>query len=352
MDKVSIIVPVYKCQNYIEKCVQSILNQKYKNIELILILDGVFDQSVEICRKYAKDDSRIIVVEKQNEGVSIARNTGIEKCTGKWICFIDSDDWIEENYISFLVEEAQKYNYDIFICGYYTEYGNKRTPNGFFSYNEHLFTEEDRIDLIKSCIINTDISNKNSTTNVGVPWAKIYKTDFIKENNLKFVPGLKRMQDMVFNINAFSVANKIAYKEVYLYHYLKNPQSSTVAYRSDYSDTMLQVDAELKKFIKKYNQYCSDEVLFCKEVLLITEMIKLQFAHPQNKKSLRKKKKNIMAILKKSEFLKNIKKCKGKYLNNNQKLYLIMLQHNVIYPLLIYKILECYKEKRIIQKNI
>jgi len=91
---VSIIVPVYKCEKYIEKCIESILHQSCTNIELILVLDGIFDKSDEICDKYAAFDPRVIVVKKQNEGVSVARNVGLEKASGIWIAFVDGDDWL------------------------------------------------------------------------------------------------------------------------------------------------------------------------------------------------------------------------------------------------------------------
>ena len=192
MEKVSIIVPVYKCENYIEKCIKSIQQQEYGNFELILIIDGNFDNSGNICKRYQNMDSRIKVIEKENEGVSVARNIGINMANGKWIVFVDGDDWIEKNYLTTMVEMAEYKNADICICGYITEFATFSHNNGFFKYDSHDFKDWEKCKLLASCIVNTDISAPNSSTNVGVPWAKIYNAAFVKKNNLTFPKWLKQ----------------------------------------------------------------------------------------------------------------------------------------------------------------
>ena len=105
-DKVSIIIPVYKVEKYIDKCIQSIMNQTYRNIEIILVDDGSPDSCGEICDYYAKKDNRVKVVHKMNGGLSDARNYGIEVATGKYILFVDSDDWVELDTAGYLVDLA------------------------------------------------------------------------------------------------------------------------------------------------------------------------------------------------------------------------------------------------------
>lgn len=114
---VSVIVPVYNAEHFIEKCIHSILNQSYKNIELILVNDGSTDNSVKICDSFAKIDNRIKLIHQANSGPSVARNNGIYNAKGKYIQFIDADDYIEENMIETLVNEMEK-GLDIVICGY------------------------------------------------------------------------------------------------------------------------------------------------------------------------------------------------------------------------------------------
>ena len=105
-DLVTIIVPVYKCEKYIRKCIESIIAQTHASIELILVLDGIFDNSDKICRKYAQSDKRIRVIEQQNQGVSIARNTGMKASVGDWVVFVDGDDWLEQDFISKMLSYA------------------------------------------------------------------------------------------------------------------------------------------------------------------------------------------------------------------------------------------------------
>lgn len=116
---ISIIVPVYKVEKYINRCVDSILAQTYKNLEVILVDDDSSDSCPTICDEYAKKDNRVRVVHKKNEGVSAARNDGISIANGKFICFVDSDDYVAENYVQKMVEEQQKNNADVVFCSYY-----------------------------------------------------------------------------------------------------------------------------------------------------------------------------------------------------------------------------------------
>lgn len=118
MPKISIIIPVYNVEKYLPKCIKSVLNQSFCDFELILIDDGSKDSSGQICDDYAKRDSRIIVIHKENAGVSTARNEGIKIASGDYIGFIDSDDYIEPNMYEVLVENIEKFNCDISICGF------------------------------------------------------------------------------------------------------------------------------------------------------------------------------------------------------------------------------------------
>ncbi len=345
MPKVSIIVPIYKCQEYIETCIESIVQQEYRDFELLLIIDGDFDDCGKICRRYENIDPRIRVIEKENEGVSVARNVGIDMAHGKWIVFVDSDDWLEKNYLSTMVKLAEDEKADICICSYIVEYASYSQPGSFFQYSEHKFTDIDKDKLLISCIVNTDISGKQAVTNVGVPWAKIYNASFIKMNNIRFVPGLKRMQDMIFNLYAFYKSSTICYRDIPLYHYSKNSQSSTLGYRADYSDTIIMIDKEIERFIK-YAEYTKlEEVRYCKSISLINEMIQLQFVHSENKDLIHIKLKKIRKIVLETSFNENLKRCKGKYLSQSQKIELFMLKNKCFVLIYLYKKLKFLKEK-------
>ena len=122
MEKISVIVPIYNVEKYLEKCLDSIINQTYKNLEIILVNDGSTDSCRDIMEKYAKLDKRIIIVDKTNGGLSDARNAGTKIATGKLISYIDSDDYIEKDMIEYLYKGIKEYNSDISICGTIVEY--------------------------------------------------------------------------------------------------------------------------------------------------------------------------------------------------------------------------------------
>ena len=122
--KISVIVPIFNGEKYLRRCIESILKQTYKNIELILINDGSEDKSLAICEEYKKNDKRIIIINKENEGVSIARNIGIEKATGELISFVDADDYLEITFLQELFDMMKKYNTEYITCGYNRVYDN------------------------------------------------------------------------------------------------------------------------------------------------------------------------------------------------------------------------------------
>ena len=117
-EKITVIVPVYNVENYLEKCLDSLINQTYKNIEIIVINDGSTDNQGEICQEYAQKDNRIVYIEKENGGLSDARNVGLDKMTGSYVTFIDSDDWIEQDYIETLYKKIVEYQADIAVGNY------------------------------------------------------------------------------------------------------------------------------------------------------------------------------------------------------------------------------------------
>ena len=160
-NKVSIIIPIYNSNKYLKECLDSIINQTYSNLEIILIDDGSKDNSFDICEEYAKKDKRIILKKKNNEGVSATRNLGIEICTGKYILFIDSDDYCNENMIEKILYNSQKN--DLIICGYNKIYKNKKVH----------YIVKNKEKNIEDMVINDESVG-------GYLWNKLFKTSIIK----------------------------------------------------------------------------------------------------------------------------------------------------------------------------
>ena len=136
-EKITVIVPVYNVENYLNKCLDSLINQTYKNLEIIVINDGSTDNSGIICQEYAQKDNRIIYVEKENGGQSEARNMGLDRMTGSYVTFVDSDDWVESDYVETLYQKITEYQTDIAV-GNYCKF-NESDSNFYFSYIWKLF---------------------------------------------------------------------------------------------------------------------------------------------------------------------------------------------------------------------
>lgn len=209
MTSISIIVPVYNSERYITKCIDSILGQTFKNFELILINDGSTDGSLSILRTYECVDHRIVVIDKKNEGVSIARNCGLDYATGDFVCFIDSDDWVEDTYLEsfFKVPISNK---SIVIQ-------NILYDNVCTGVKRKLKIYENRNFLLK----DSDKVAQYQIFHDGYPMGKLYSMEIIKKNNLKFDERICIHEDHIFVWEYILNIDCIILRESTLYHYMK-----------------------------------------------------------------------------------------------------------------------------------
>ena len=209
---ITVVVPVYKVEKYIERCVQSILKQTYKNIEIILVDDGSPDDCGKMCDEYAKEDSRVIVIHKENGGLSDARNAGIEKATGKYITFIDSDDYIEEDYVEFLYKLIKENEAEVSICSHTVLYDTGLTIEK--ATNE--FNVLDAKTTIERILYDEGIDIS--------AWAKMYKTQLFSDT--KYPKG-RLFEDSAITCKILSKCNKIAIGSVSKYYYIIRSNSIT-----------------------------------------------------------------------------------------------------------------------------
>lgn len=206
MDKVSVIVPVYKVEDYLDICVESIVCQTYKNLEIILIDDGSPDSCPQKCDIWAEKDSRIKVIHKKNEGVSAARNFGIEVATGKYISFIDSDDFIDNQMFEHMVNGFRERDVQLVVCGLYR--GEKRIN----SADCKIVDQEQAYKML------FDI--RSFPYFEGYVWNKLYLTSVIKEEKLQFDMTLKMCEDTLFNFHYLRCIQTVVLLNVCEYHYV------------------------------------------------------------------------------------------------------------------------------------
>ena len=158
MHKVSVIVPVYNCENYLERCMNSLINQSLEDIEIIAVNDGSTDGSLDILTRYQQLDNRIKIIDKENTGVSDSRNKGIETSTGKYIAFVDSDDWVDLHMLEDMYIKAEDTNSEVVICSYMREFGN-HSKIKIMNLDEDIIYEGDRLKELHRRIIGHLMKN-------------------------------------------------------------------------------------------------------------------------------------------------------------------------------------------------
>lgn len=207
-EKVSIITAVYKAEKFLKKCVDSILGQTYQNIELLLVDDGSPDNCPRMCDEYAKQDTRVKVVHKQNGGVSSAWNAGLDRATGDYIAFVDSDDWVEPNYVEQLYSIMQKYHSDIVICSNDIVCGDVVSEDKTIAKIEKFYPAAE-------CLTAFLAKNRWRHT----VWAKLYRKAIF--NSLRYPENIKCVEDsyMICDL-CRQVKHGIATTEQVLYHYV------------------------------------------------------------------------------------------------------------------------------------
>ena len=222
-DLVSIIVPIYNVQKYLPRCIESVLNQTYKNFELILVDDGSPDRSGDICEYYAKKDSRIKVIHKQNGGVSSARNAGLSKMKGVYATFLDSDDFLPNTAIEILYNEMQNKNADCSI-------GSIKRIDVFKSILKKNLNSV--VEVANSIQMTTLIFDRNKYDELGFIAGKLYKSKILRENSIFFIEGLFG-EDGEFFFNYLKYCKRIAISDICVYCYNRLYMGNGGKYYSD-----------------------------------------------------------------------------------------------------------------------
>lgn len=202
---VSILIPVYNCEPYLDKCITSIINQDYKNIQIVLANDGSTDNSLEICRNYANDDSRISVLTRGNMGVANTRNDLLEQIKGEYFLFVDADDWIEPDMVSYLLGLINEFKADIAVCSNVN--GNPQEEISIEIWNQNQ--------TIEKFLYHKEMN--------GSLWNKLIKSSLIKD--IKFDPEVHYGEDALFLWSLLLNTSKISISNKQLYHYRMNPSS-------------------------------------------------------------------------------------------------------------------------------
>ncbi|MBS5682193.1 MAG: glycosyltransferase family 2 protein [Clostridium sp.] len=276
MKRISIIIPVHNVEEYLEKCLNSIIFQINEQDEIILINDNSQDSSEEICKKFAEQYNNVKFENGAYGGPSKTRNIGIKMATGKYIMFVDSDDYLKNNYISRMIKDIEKY--ELRVCSYYFEYPDikKIKPQ---KYDEEK-TENETIEIMKD-----DFITLYSRQLLNLVWNKIYYANIIKENNILFDENVTKGEDLLFNLEYIKHINtNIAVINEPLYYYVSKKTGLNRSFKEPIEDRLKRTENVYKK-MKAISEKNNN--------VIISEIINMYFIHLRNYISENKIKHNI-----------------------------------------------------------
>lgn len=253
MYKISVIIPAYNVEKHIERCLQSVINQTLKDIEIIIINDGSTDNTLENIKKVIdENDKRIKIISRINKGVSYSRNEGIELATGEYIAFLDADDWIEANFCEDVYLKLKQTNSDIITCDYYI--------------NESQIVKRPEFEIINNKEYLKEILNGNIMPSVAL---KVIKRNILIQNNIKFNEKIKIGEDLLFSFDLSFLHIKVTNIKKPYYHYMIRENSASNSYNKNILD-ILNVIRYIEDKLRSHNLYnkFKDEVNYLKYIHL------------------------------------------------------------------------------------
>lgn len=284
----SVVVPVYKVEHkYLTDCLESIANQTFKDFELIIVDDGAPEDIARLLDEYAAGKSYIQIIHKENSGVADARNIGMSKCNGKYLTFVDSDDTITPDNFEKVVARALRDNLDVLMWGLYRVSGDEKSEFSPYSEDIAVFDEYRLREVQLKCMVGILPSFKTPATvdAAGSACAKLYRLDFLRENNLCYIKGLKRAEDMLFNLMTLGKAKRVGYMYDFYYNYIQLDSSATYQYR----ENGISVFTDTLRYMGEYLEgiHADDEfmqVYYMRCMFFLLESMDMDYNNPNNPK--------------------------------------------------------------------
>lgn len=252
---ISVIIPVYKVEKYIHACVDSVLRQSFQNFEIILVDDGSPDACPEICDSYAASDSRIRVIHKENSGLGFARNSGLDVACGRYVCFLDSDDYLELNTLDYCLSIAEKEEADEvrFLFSRFPA-DTVPSPKVLKPNTDYVVADgENRLEPLLDVVSPLLTPRTLAAPTNGSSCTAIYRRETIEKNGIRFYSEREvKSEDYIFNIDFGMVCDRIVYTDNLFYRYRYNPHSMTLAPRFDRVDRAVKFSSILSEKLRNY----------------------------------------------------------------------------------------------------
>ena len=346
----TVIVPVYQVkESYLRRCIESLLAQEGDAFRVLLVDDGSPDQCGGICDAYAEADARVSVIHQENQGVSAARNAGIRAARTGWISFVDADDWVEEDYFRTLTElvTGPADRADIVLFEYSREYRKSRSEEslGFGAG----YVDGDRFREIRRKAIYKVVHNgKSNPFTVIAAWNKVYRTEFLREKGIEFARGVRKGEDLLFNVDALYSADRLYYLPRLLYRYRYQAESRTNRYDPDIVKMTETELLGLQRAVEKRNLGPEAEALLqCRICTRLYSCMRLYFFHPLNAVSSREKIKEARRLAESPLYAEALRKVDLRRLNRQERFFTRCLkrrQYRLLY--LLVRVRSAVNEKR------
>ncbi|MCI8330315.1 MAG: glycosyltransferase [Oscillibacter sp.] len=295
---ISIIIPVYNAGQYLNSCVDSILRSTYQDFELLLINDGSTDASPQICADYAALDHRVKLINQENQGVSAARNRGLEACRGEWIVFVDADDTIAVDFLSLVAQEEQ--SPDLMLFDHTSR--EKSLDAAGPALERQYYQEADMPHLVR-CILEPTQLRKNGNVNFCSLWAKAYKKSIIEQHCLRFSTNLFYGEDMLFNTNYELHMKSCVYIPYTAYFYRLRRDSASHRFDLRFSDNNETLLKELKHTLDTHGVFSSLVLEYSSFALnLLTFLLSRVTFNPSNSGTFQEKRRMCQHFLKDETF--------------------------------------------------
>lgn len=317
---ITVIVPIYNVEKYIHKSIKSILSQTLNNIEIILVDDGSTDKSGKIADFYAEKDSRVKVIHKINQGVSIARNVGLELATGEYVSFIDSDDWIDDDMFEILYCEAIENNCDVAMgCFSREDIKNNKSVKVLhpFKSNTVLLKNDIKREICSRLLINVFFTSSCD---------KIYRLSFLKKYKIKMPNNVKLREDYIFNMDVFNFAERVKYVPIAFYHYRDADNSAVKKYYKNLFEFDLKLYKKKKKYFKVWfgdNQEYLNAISY--DFLMDVFHNIIQIYNKNNLDGIKNKWRSIYSIVNSLHIRQALLECK-EYINCKDKISFIKIK--------------------------
>ncbi len=347
---VSVIIPVYNVEAYLDECIQHVIKQSYSNWELILIDDGSTDRSPGICDNYALYDNRIKVIHQTNAGVSKARNAGLRAATGDFVIFCDSDDWLSDNALAFFIELQTNNNADIV-------FGDICAVKGFCQKQVRLFNQDFAIsgtkiciDILRACIgygYNPYPTKPYAISGLGSVGNKLFRLDIIRREKLEYTDDTNGIyEDNLFTIQYLLRSNSACYKSVPVYYYRQTENSSIHRYRPESLETSRKVFEKVLELINSLDDHLSFiNAFYVLVIRRLSEELRVYYFHKDRNHSINESCRELHRMIRSEPYAKAIHKVELTRLLPVHKMTAIVARSGSAYLLWLFFVMRSFAKR-------